>query len=229
MEDPVSVPCCGANFERRALLLWMQKNRFQCPLSGEPLQPHDLVPNTTLQWEILYLERKNSTGQRSTTMSFSSSSPASSMAKPCVPLDIPPSMPRSPSSSYSGSRRNDSKTTGRQSSRKVPGNESLSSHAPTTPRVDLPPTMPRSASATTSGMLLPLKRMDSAPSLPQRRTIIDSLLDAKLSKMMALSQGCDLSRNAPFMSVEVSRTKKDDIISVIDDVLAVLADDEACY
>ena len=90
MEEPVSVPCCSTNFERTALLSWMRKNGNRCPQSGKPLMTSDLKPNTKLQWEILYLERRNSNHMDCSERSSSSASPISSKG------DYPPLHPRSP-------------------------------------------------------------------------------------------------------------------------------------
>lgn len=46
MEDPVQ-DTCGHNFERSAIIAWMQPNRC-CPISRKPLSTEDLRPNHAL-------------------------------------------------------------------------------------------------------------------------------------------------------------------------------------
>jgi len=67
-----------------------------------------------------------------------------------------------------------------------------------------------------------MKRMDSAPSLPKRKTM-DTLMDARLSHML-FTKSSTSSRNETFLFTPNHR--KNEIISVIDDVLAVLSDEE---
>ena len=196
MEDPVSVPCCGTNFERRALLRWMKKNG-SCPESGESLRTSDLKPNAMLQWEILYLERKTSCKGESSSTKVSSSLPI-----PSPSVDTPPSMPRS----STGSVRTE------QSERRPSLNESNHS------RADLPPTLPRNPSSP-STRSMPIKRMDSAPSLPRRS------FGPNIYEIILMAQNAVTSHNETFTGVS-GPSKSNDLISLLDDVLAVLSDDE---
>jgi len=147
MEEPVSVPCCSTNFERTALLSWMRKNGNRCPQTGKPLMPSHLKPNTKLQWEILYLERRNSNQIDCSERSSVSASPVSSSKGDCPPLH-----PRSPREGC----------TRKFLSGEVGTFPATKSHAvePTEP-------IPRGGQSTT-GNLLPLKNVDSPPTLPRR-------------------------------------------------------------
>ena len=51
MEDPV-VSKHGHNFERKAILTWLDDMGDVCPITKEPLFPSDLVSNKKLGWEI---------------------------------------------------------------------------------------------------------------------------------------------------------------------------------
>lgn len=51
MDDPVMTRQ-GLNFERRAILEWLDKNGDVCPVTKKPLRPSGLVTNNKLQWEI---------------------------------------------------------------------------------------------------------------------------------------------------------------------------------
>lgn len=42
----------GRNFERSAIMKWMDDGKHYCPVSGSPLQFSSLVLNRTLQWKI---------------------------------------------------------------------------------------------------------------------------------------------------------------------------------
>jgi hypothetical protein len=243
MEDPVSVPCCGANFERRAILKWMRKNGCRCPESGESLSPSQLSPNTMLQWEILYLERKNSKEEQGSSRTEASHRGKSSPASPAA--DMPPSMPRShstpdarkntlspdnkmprsPSStpSHAQNIKKLRKQKAPASSRRSCLNESCHS------RVDVPPTKPR-GSLTTKGesssttSTLSLKRMDSAPSLPQRKNGNAHQQTHHLLDLFASSQSVSSMQNDIFIPAAAPNTQKQDIVSLIDDVLAILED-----
>jgi hypothetical protein len=51
MEDPVMTRE-GLNFERKAILKWLDEKGVVCPISGKKLKPSGLVTNNKLQWEI---------------------------------------------------------------------------------------------------------------------------------------------------------------------------------
>lgn len=51
MQDPV-VTKEGINFERKAILRWIDENGEVCPVTKTPLAVNGLVPNNKLQWEI---------------------------------------------------------------------------------------------------------------------------------------------------------------------------------
>jgi hypothetical protein len=51
MENPV-MSNKGCNFERKAILKWMDDMGDICPVTNTPLKPSDLVSNGKLQWEI---------------------------------------------------------------------------------------------------------------------------------------------------------------------------------
>jgi hypothetical protein len=52
MEDPLMIRS-GLNFERSAILGWLRKkNKWVCPITGEPLLPSMLVPNVPLRIRI---------------------------------------------------------------------------------------------------------------------------------------------------------------------------------
>lgn len=94
MESPVFVSCCSTNFERKALLDYMQRNGNRYPLSGKRLNPSDLKPNTKLQWEISLLLRHSSDADRCNEESWTSSHSSTFLSPPKV--DTPPIHPRSP-------------------------------------------------------------------------------------------------------------------------------------
>lgn len=148
MEEPVSVPCCNTNFERTALLSWMRKNGNRCPQTGKPLMPSHLKPNAKLQWEILYLERRNSNQMDcSERSSLSGASPVSSSKGDCPPLH-----PRSPREGC----------TRKSLSGEVGSFPAAESHS-------VEPTEPVHFSARpTATCNLPQKNGDSPPTLPRR-------------------------------------------------------------
>jgi len=142
MEEPVTVPTCDATFERKALLRCMRENGNRCLLSGKHLLPSDLRPDTKLQWEIFFLERRSNDfddfNRPSTTNMTTTSS------QPCK-ADSPPAHPRSsPHSSPATTKR--------------------------TKKFDLPPTMPRSprSSPPMKNSVVSVKGIDYAPMLPRR-------------------------------------------------------------
>lgn len=98
MQDPVIVPCCGANFDRKAILNWMRKNGNRCPQSGEDITPLDLKTNTKLQWKIMYLERTYSDKNDFIPERFVSCSSTNkvSPSRPNSRVDSPPVLPKSP-------------------------------------------------------------------------------------------------------------------------------------
>jgi len=140
MEDPVTVPTCDAAFERKALLRYMRENGNRCPLSGKHLLPSDLRPDTKLQWEIFFLERRSNDFDdfnRSSTSKITTPSPSRADSPPVHPRSSPDSSPA-------------------QSTRRK--------------RLDLPPTMPRSprSSPPMKRSVAGVKGIDSAPMLPRR-------------------------------------------------------------
>ena len=44
--------CYGKNFEREAILNYLEEHSDVCPITGKPLLPHDLVSNAALKHEI---------------------------------------------------------------------------------------------------------------------------------------------------------------------------------
>lgn len=51
MEDPVTSKQ-GINFERKAILRWLDEQGDVCPVTKTPLTMAGLIPNNKLQWEI---------------------------------------------------------------------------------------------------------------------------------------------------------------------------------
>jgi hypothetical protein len=51
MKDPV-VSKRGHSFERAAIRKWMEEMGARCPITGETLNPSDLISNKKLKWEI---------------------------------------------------------------------------------------------------------------------------------------------------------------------------------
>lgn len=51
MEDPVTTKE-GINFERKAILRWLDEQGEICPVTKKPLTVGGIVPNAKLQWEI---------------------------------------------------------------------------------------------------------------------------------------------------------------------------------
>jgi hypothetical protein len=51
MEDPVMTRN-GLNFDRKAILTYLDNNDCTCPVTGKPLRPSGLVSNGKLKWEI---------------------------------------------------------------------------------------------------------------------------------------------------------------------------------
>jgi hypothetical protein len=58
MEDPV-ISNWGHTFERDAIWNYLGENLDKCPMTGKPLHPHNLVPNTALKHEIHEWLEKN--------------------------------------------------------------------------------------------------------------------------------------------------------------------------
>jgi len=149
MQDPVSVPCRGVNFERKAILKYLQENGNRCPLSGDSLTPSDLKSNTKLQWEILYVER-----QTKETMDWSvRSCPSFTTVSSALKVDSPPVHPRSSPQSSSSHKVADKmrnflfsprsrRTQKSSTTRSPPRYEMISQQRKL--KIDLPPTMPRS-------------------------------------------------------------------------------------
>lgn len=48
----------GRNFERQAIVTWLEQSRT-CPLTREPLQPRDLVPNRPLEAQMMFWRKNN--------------------------------------------------------------------------------------------------------------------------------------------------------------------------
>jgi hypothetical protein len=61
MDYPV-VTRNGHNFEREAIMELLERNSCVCPISGNSLFPHDLIPNYKLQKEIEEWHRVNKDG-----------------------------------------------------------------------------------------------------------------------------------------------------------------------
>jgi hypothetical protein len=78
--------------KRVYLLKTMRKNGSKCPLSGKHLNASDIKANVSLQWEILYWERKNDDATlRSRAAPILPSDPAKRVdAPPCMPPRSPP-------------------------------------------------------------------------------------------------------------------------------------------
>jgi len=51
MKDPL-MSRMGQNFERRAILQWLQEHHNTCPMTRQPLRVSDLYPNAALQSRI---------------------------------------------------------------------------------------------------------------------------------------------------------------------------------
>jgi hypothetical protein len=51
MMEP-TVSCYGTNFEKAAILKWLNEGNALCPITGKPLRPSNLVSNTKLKREI---------------------------------------------------------------------------------------------------------------------------------------------------------------------------------
>ncbi len=51
MKEPM-VSHYGTNFDKAAILKWLDEGNALCPITGSPLRPSNLVSNTKLKWEI---------------------------------------------------------------------------------------------------------------------------------------------------------------------------------
>jgi len=51
MNDPL-MSRTGQNFERHAILEWLQEHNYTCPMTRQPLRVSDLYPNAALQCRI---------------------------------------------------------------------------------------------------------------------------------------------------------------------------------
>jgi U-box domain len=212
MEDPVAAPCCGANFERHALLNWMRKNGNRCPQSGEPLLPSDLNANPKLQWEILYLER------RSGDLFFSErgSSSCGRLTNPRSKVDTPPILPRSPS-----------EVSLRKSIKKKTASACQRCSSPPSPCWPRPRPLSSCVSrCSVSAMAIPaLTCVDSAPILPRRFNMGTPLLEKHLFSEAAgfHHDGCESgpssSRTTP---TRTANRQKESLTLLIDKALAVL-------
>ena len=60
MVDPVVSPQ-GINFERSAILKWIQDGNKFCPVTSAPLRLESLRTSTALQWKIKYFQMKHET------------------------------------------------------------------------------------------------------------------------------------------------------------------------
>ncbi|GKZ00577.1 hypothetical protein MPSEU_001009900 [Mayamaea pseudoterrestris] len=49
----------GLNFERSAILNWLQQGTGACPLTRQPLRPSDLIPNKQLETRIRFWRMQN--------------------------------------------------------------------------------------------------------------------------------------------------------------------------
>jgi hypothetical protein len=58
MRDPMTTKY-SQHYERSAILKHFEDNGHYCPVTGNPLQPSNLVGNKTLQWKIRYWANKN--------------------------------------------------------------------------------------------------------------------------------------------------------------------------
>jgi hypothetical protein len=155
MEEPVTAPCCGTNFERNALTDWMRKNGNRCPQSGRALLPSDLRPNTKLQWEILYLERTNGDLVDGSERSPTSTTPISPPSK----ADSPPINPRSTHGISTPKTINHKRGT---------SDQLLSSSDSTLASTTIIATQAISPCTSPISSISTLKKVDSAPALPQR-------------------------------------------------------------
>jgi hypothetical protein len=51
MKDPV-MSKDGQNFDRHAILEWLNRGNMECPLTRQPLKPSNLIPNNSLKMSI---------------------------------------------------------------------------------------------------------------------------------------------------------------------------------
>eukprot|EP00934_Nitzschia_sp_Nitz4_P002314 Nitzschia sp. Nitz4//scaffold42_size132992//38047//38739//NITZ4_003387-RA/size132992-processed-gene-0.7-mRNA-1//1//CDS//3329551682//2314//frame0 len=58
MSDPM-MSRYGNHFERSAIMDWLNKGNNYCPITGNPLRPSNLVSDKSLQWKIHYWAKKN--------------------------------------------------------------------------------------------------------------------------------------------------------------------------
>jgi hypothetical protein len=58
MKEPVTSKH-GYHFEQKTIMKWIKRRGETCPISGQPLKVSDLKPNSMLQWEIMFWQRKN--------------------------------------------------------------------------------------------------------------------------------------------------------------------------
>jgi hypothetical protein len=58
MRDPMMTKT-GQNFERAAIVQWLNLGMGTCPVTKEPLTIYNLVSNKTLQWKIQLWKKSN--------------------------------------------------------------------------------------------------------------------------------------------------------------------------
>ena len=58
MEDPL-ITREGKNFERQAIVEWLNQGNNTCPLTRQPLSLSKLIPNTTLRMKIVAWKKDN--------------------------------------------------------------------------------------------------------------------------------------------------------------------------
>ena len=191
MKDPVTSPN-GISFERKAILRHLKKKGQVCPVTNETLRSNDLVPNSKLQWEILYWQRKNT----DTTVC------STSMAPPPPPACSPPFVFHK-NHNQSGHCRDSSPTAPTRESTASRSSSSSSSSSAATPGTpgaaprrdsfcDLAPRQPRRSSRCDKTLSLDTSIHDASPSVPQRRSSEDndspdSFLRACQASLMASS------------------------------------------
>jgi hypothetical protein len=87
MKEPVTSQY-GDHFERKTIMKWIKRRGEACPLSGQSLKVLDLKPNSMLQWEILFCQRKNEDALDVSRRS----APALLLQEPSRKVDAPPSI-----------------------------------------------------------------------------------------------------------------------------------------
>lgn len=176
MEDPVIAPCCGANFERRALHKWMAENGNHCPHSGDPLLFSDVKANTSLHWEILYLERTSSSNadiDGSCCCGSYTSERRASLSSSSRHADLPPILPRSSPEVRSTTRK--TINTKRDAFCRTP----LASNERGPPQGESPLSSPRTKNPSTP--FLKQQSIDLAPTAPKRLDFGSSFAPTSLS------------------------------------------------